>query len=308
MNTDQLKAEIKRLKQEKNVLILSHYYARPEVQDIADYIGDSLGLSRQAAHTDADIILFCGVHFMAETASIISPNKKILSPTGYAGCSLAEGMMADDIRVWKKDHPQGIVVSYVNTTAEVKSETDYCCTSSNALKVVQSLPKDKPILFGPDRNLGAYISRVTGRAMDIWQGACFVHDRIDEQSILQAVKDYPEADILIHPESLGAHSEEVLSSGRCFMYSTAGILDHARKSSKKQFVIATEPDTLHILRKECPHKTFIALQPESICHYMKQGGLWEVKEALEKEQYEVKVPESLRARAYIPIERMLNIG
>lgn len=300
--------EIESLKKEKNAIILAHYYARPEVQDIADYIGDSLGLSRQAGETDADVILFCGVHFMAETASIISPHKTILTPTKYAGCSLAEGISADGLKAWKEKNPNGLVVSYVNTTADVKAWTDYCCTSSNALKVVESLPEDHKILFGPDRNLGAYISRKTGRDMELWDAACFVHERITEDAILEALELYPDADVLIHPESEGAHSPAVLNSDRCFMYSTAGILGHARRSDKKTFVIATEPETLHVLKKENPGKNFIAIQPESRCAYMKQAGLWEVLEALQHNRYEVRVPDDIRERALLPIERMLAIG
>ena len=190
---------IKQLKKEKNAIILAHYYTRPEVQDIADYLGDSLGLSQMAGTTEADIIVFCGVHFMAETASIISPNKKVLIPAEGAGCSLAEGVTGYDLREWKKANPDGLIVSYVNTTAEVKAYTDYCCTSSNALKIVQSLPKDKKILFVPDKNLGAYIQKVTGREMEIWNGDCCVHDKIDTQMVLDKLEEYPDADVLIHP-------------------------------------------------------------------------------------------------------------
>lgn len=308
MQTKDILKEIELLKKERNAIILAHYYARPEVQDIADYIGDSLGLSRQAADTEADTILFCGVHFMAETASIISPQKTILTPTKYAGCSLAEGASAEGLCRWKEQNPDGLIVSYVNTTAEVKAWTDYCCTSSNALKVVESLPRDRKILFGPDRNLGAYISRKTGREMELWNASCFVHERITEESILEAMELYPDADILIHPESEGSHSPRVLSSDRCFMYSTAGILSHARESDKKMFVIATEPETLHVLRKENPGKTFIAIQPDNRCFHMKQTGLWEVLEALRHNRYEVKVPAEIREKALLSIERMLAVG
>ena len=203
---------IKQLKKEKNAIILAHYYTRPEVQDIADYLGDSLGLSQMAGTTEADIIVFCGVHFMAETASIISPNKKVLIPAEGAGCSLAEGVAGYDLREWKKANPDGLIVSYVNTTAEVKAYTDYCCTSSNALKIVQSLPKDKKILFVPDKNLGAYIQKVTGREMEIWNGDCCVHDKIDTQMVLDKLEEYPDADVLIHPESSCSHDDRILSS------------------------------------------------------------------------------------------------
>lgn len=308
MDRHELSEMIDKLKKKKNAVILAHYYAPAEVQDIADYLGDSLGLSRQAAKTDADVILFCGVHFMAETASIISPDKKILTPTLYAGCTLAEGANGEGLKKWKDANPNGIVVSYVNTTADVKAHTDYCCTSSNALKVVESLPKDCPILFGPDRNLGAYINAKTGRDMELWDACCFVHNRIDEESILAAANNYPQADILIHPESKGAYAAKVLEHPRCFMYSTAGILKHAKESDKKQFIIATEPETLHQLKKQNPDKEFIAIQKESRCHYMKQGGLWEIYESLLYERYEVKVPEDIRQKALLPIERMLQFG
>lgn len=305
MTNQQLISEIERLKRDKNVVILAHYYARPEIQDLADFVGDSLQLARQAATTTADIILFCGVHFMAETAAILSPEKKVLSPTPYAGCSLAEGVTASDLRKWKSDHPGGLVVSYVNTTAEVKSETDYCVTSSNALEVVESLPSDKPILFGPDKNLGTYIARKLGRDMDIWNACCFVHDRIDADTLLEMASQYPDADVLIHPESLGATSDKILNHPRCFMYSTSGILSHAHKSSKNSFVIATEPGVMHLLKRENPTKTFIPVQPDNLCYHMKEAGLFEVYEALQKEQYVVEVPEFIRKRAILPLERML---
>ncbi len=305
MTIQEITAEIKRLKEEKNVLILAHYYARPEVQDIADFIGDSLQLSRMAAETQADIILFCGVHFMAETAAILSPDKKVITPTRYAGCSLAEGADAAALHRWHEAHPDGIVVSYVNTTAAVKAETDYCVTSSNALEVVAGLP-DQPILFGPDRNLGAYIAKETGRKMELWDGCCFVHDRIDTASIEAALYAYPEADVLIHPESKGANDVSVMNHPRCFMYSTSGILAHAKRSSKKQFVIATEPGTLHLLRQQNPDKEFIAIQPENLCYHMKQAGLWEVLDALRHEEYVVTVSDEIRERAIVPLERMLR--
>lgn len=300
--------EIQRLKEEKNAIILAHYYSLPEVQDIADFLGDSLALSRQAAETEADTILFCGVHFMAETAAIISPQKKVLTPTRYAGCSLAEGASAAGLKEWKDKNPDGVIVSYVNTTAEVKAYTDYCCTSSNALKVIKSIPADKKILFGPDRNLGAYIIEATGRKMELWNAACFVHDRIDEESLLEALELHPYADLLIHPESAGAASKAILNSPRAFAYSTSGILEHAKKSDKKQFIIATEPEILHQLRKASPDKEFLAIQPNNRCHYMKQGGLWEVYEALKNKAYVVVVPEDIRKRAILSIERMLAIG
>jgi len=298
---------IRQIKQEKNAVILAHYYTRPEVQDVADYLGDSLGLSQEAGRTSADIIVFCGVHFMAETASIISPQKKVLIPVPDAGCSLAEGVNGKDLATWKQRNPDGLVVSYVNTTAEVKAHTDYCCTSSNALKVVRSLPEGKTVLFGPDRNLGQYIQRVTGRDMEVWNACCCVHQPVDADMVLQALERYPEADVLIHPEASCSHDERVLNHPRTFMYSTAGILKHAKESQKKQFVIATELGTLHQLRKDNPEKEFIPVHPGLICTEMKKITLENLLEALEKERYEVRVPQEVREQAIIPIQRMISL-
>lgn len=298
---------IRQIKQEKNAVILAHYYTRPEVQDVADYLGDSLGLSQEAGKTSADIIVFCGVHFMAETASIISPQKKVLIPVPDAGCSLAEGVNGKDLATWKQRNPDGLVVSYVNTTAEVKAHTDYCCTSSNALKVVRSLPEGKKVLFGPDRNLGQYIQRVTGRDMEVWNACCCVHQPVDADMVLQALERYPEADVLIHPEASCSHDERVLNHPRTFMYSTAGILKHAKESQKKQFVIATELGTLHQLRKDNPEKEFIPVHPGLICTEMKKITLENLLEALEKERYEVRVPQEVREQAIIPIQRMISL-
>ncbi len=298
---------IRQIKQEKNAVILAHYYTRPEVQDVADYLGDSLGLSQEAGKTSADIIVFCGVHFMAETASIISPQKKVLIPVPDAGCSLAEGVNGKDLATWKQRNPDGLVVSYVNTTAEVKAHTDYCCTSSNALKVVRNLPEGKKVLFGPDRNLGKYIQRVTGRDMEVWNACCCVHQPVDADMVLQALDRYPEADVLIHPEASCSHDERVLNHPRTFMYSTAGILKHAKESPKKQFVIATELGTLHQLRKDNPEKEFIPVHPGLICTEMKKITLENLLEALEKERYEVRVPQEVREQAIIPIQRMISL-
>ncbi len=248
---------IQSLKKEKNAVILAHYYTRPEVQDIADYLGDSLGLSQEAGKTDADIIVFCGVHFMAETAAIISPDKKVLSPAKSAGCSLAESITGYDLREWKKANPDGIIVSYVNTTAEVKAWTDICCTSANALKVVQSIPQSRKILFVPDKNLGAWIIKKTGRQMELWNGNCCVHERITADIIINKSKEFPEADILIHPESYCSHDDRILNMPQAYMYSTAGMIRHAAASPKKQFIIATEIETIHKLKKDNPEKDFI---------------------------------------------------
>lgn len=307
MTNTEIIDRIQQLKREKNAVILAHYYTRPEVQDMADYLGDSLGLSQEAGKTDADIIVFCGVHFMAETAAIISPDKKVLIPARFAGCSLAESITGYDLREWKKTNPEGIVVSYVNTTAEVKAWTDICCTSANALKVVESLPKDRKILFVPDKNLGAWIMKVTGRPLELWQGDCCVHERIPAQMILEKSKEYPEADILIHPEANCSHEDVILSLPQVYLYSTAGMIKHARTSSKKQFIIATEIETIHKLKKDNPDKEFIPVHPKTICGQMKKVTLENILEALEKEQYIVQVPEEIRQKALMPIERMLKI-
>ena len=307
MTNTEITERIKLLKKEKNAVILAHYYTRPEVQDIADYLGDSLGLSQEAGKTNADIIVFCGVHFMAETASIISPNKKVLIPAQHAGCSLAESITGYELREWKKANPSGVIVSYVNTTAEVKAWTDICCTSSNALKVVESLPEDQKILFVPDKNLGAWIQKKTGRKMELWSGDCCVHERITTDMVLEKSKEYPEADILIHPESSCSHDDRILSMPQAYMYSTAGMIKHALQSSKKQFIIATELETIHKLKKDNPDKEFIPIHPKTICGQMKKVTLEGVLEALEKEQYEVKVSEELRAKAWLPIKKMLEI-
>lgn len=307
MERSEIIDKIKRLKKEKNAVILAHYYTRPEVQDIADYLGDSLGLSQEAGKTTADIIVFCGVHFMAETASIISPEKKVLIPAKNAGCSLAESITGYDLREWKKANPDGVVVSYINTTAEVKAWTDICCTSANALKVVESIPADKKILFVPDKNLGAWISRATGRQMELWAGDCCVHEKITTDMILEKARQYPDADILIHPESNCSHDERVLTLPQAYMYSTSGMVRHVAQSPKKQFVIATEIETIHQMRKNCPDKEFIPVHPTTICGQMKKVTLEGVLESLENEQYEVRVAEDIRQKAWIPIQRMLEI-
>lgn len=307
MTNTEIIDRIQQLKREKNAVILAHYYTRPEVQDIADYLGDSLGLSQEAGKTDADIIVFCGVHFMAETAAIISPRKKVLIPARYAGCSLAESITGYELREWKKANPEGLVVSYVNTTAEVKAWTDICCTSANALKVVESIPAGRKILFVPDKNLGAWIMKVTGREMELWEGDCCVHERITSEMILEKSREYPEADILIHPESRCSHDEAILNLPQAYLYSTAGMIRHASASSKKQFIIATETETIHKLKKDNPQKEFIPIHPKTICGQMKKVTLENLLEALEQEQYEVKVPEEIRERAWLPIQRMLGI-
>lgn len=300
--------EINLLKKEKNAIILAHYYQKPEVQAIADYLGDSLGLSQQAGETEKDMIVFCGVHFMAETASIISPEKKVLIPVQGAGCTLAESITAAGINTWKKKHPDGIVVSYVNTTAEVKAVTDYCVTSANALKIINQLPKDRPILFGPDKNLGRYIQLVTGREMDIWQGDCYVHRYITADVVADFLKQYPNAELLIHPESAACTEPWVLDHERIIVGSTTSIMKRPGESNLNQYLIATEPDTLAELTKRYPTTEFIPVIPEHTCEYMKLITLEDVRDALLYERYEVKVPKEVRDKAIISIERMLELS
>lgn len=304
--------EINRLKKEKNAVILAHNYQIPEIQDIADFVGDSLGLSQQAAKTDADVIVFCGVHFMAETASIISPDKKVLIPDPEAGCSLASTIDAEQLKAWKKEHPGAVVVSYVNTTAEVKAESDYCVTSSNAVKVVESIPKEKKILFLPDRFLGMYVSAVTGRKMEIWNGACHVHEKIGDINFDDARAKHPNAEFLIHPEC-GCSTSCMLKSQLYFdcknihIFSTEGMINYVKESDADEFVIATEVGILHRLKKIKPQSNYFPVSDESVCEYMKMITLEKLYESLLHEKYEVKVPEEIAQKARIPIDRMLSI-
>lgn len=304
--------EINRLKKEKNAVILAHNYQLPEIQDIADFVGDSLGLSQEAAKTEADLIVFCGVHFMAETASIISPNKKVIIPDLDAGCSLAESITGDQLREWKKENPDAVVVSYVNTTADVKAETDYCVTSSNAVNIVNSIPEDKEILFLPDRFLGAYVKSVTGRDIKIWDGACHVHEKIDNDSMMKRMEDHPDAEFLVHPEC-GCSSNCMVKSlsmpkGKINIVSTEGMINHIADSDKEKFVVATETGILHRMKKMAPTKEFIPASDESVCEYMKMITIDKLLDALKYEQFEVKVDAKLAERAKLPIERMLAVN
>jgi quinolinate synthase len=304
--------EIVKLKNEKHAVILAHNYQIPEIQDIADFVGDSLGLSQQAAITDAELIVFCGVHFMAETASIISPNKKVIIPDLEAGCSLAASITADQLREWKKEFPEAVVVSYINTTAEIKAESDYCVTSSNAVKVVESIPRDKKILFLPDRFLGQYVSAVSGRKMEIWNGACHVHEKIGDVNFNEVQTLHPNAEFLIHPEC-GCSSSCLLKSRQypgaqnIHIQSTEGMINFVKSSDKNEFVIATEVGILHRLKKINPAATILPLSENSICEYMKMITVEKLYEALVHEKFEVKVPEAIAQKARLPIERMLSI-
>jgi quinolinate synthase len=311
----ELQAEIKRIARTRNAVILAHNYERPEVQDVADFVGDSLGLSREAAKTDADVIVFCGVHFMAETAVILSPNKTVLLPDLAAGCSLASTIDADDLRRWKAEHPGAIVVSYVNTTAEVKAESDYCCTSGNAVEVVNSIPADQEILFLPDMFLGAHVRRLTGRQnMHVWMGECHVHAGIDPENIRLQRSLHPQAEFLIHPECGCSTSVlEAMSAGDVDpegvqILSTEGMIKRPAISGADEFIVATEVGILHRLRRENPSKRFFAANDRASCAYMKVTTLPKVRDALIHNQYRITVPPAVADRARLAIERMVAIG
>jgi len=309
-----LVAEILRLKSERNAVILAHNYQVPEVQDIADLVGDSLGLSQAAARTPADVIVFCGVHFMAETASIISPQKTVLLPDLGAGCSLAATIDADKLRAWKKEHPKAVVVSYVNTTAEVKAESDYACTSGNAVKVVSSIPRDREILFLPDMFLGAYVMEKTGRKMEVWPGECHVHAGITPDVINRKLAENRDAEFLVHPEC-GCVTQFLYFSEKgdfdlplTQVYSTEGMVRHARQSQADKFLVATETGILHRMRKENPGKTFLPVKEDAVCQYMKTITLEKVYRSLRDMVYEVRVPGPIADKARLSIERMLELA
>ncbi len=310
----ELAAEILRLKRERNAVILSHNYQVPEVQDIADFVGDSLGLSQAAARTQADVIVFCGVHFMAETASIISPEKKVLIPDLNAGCSLAATIDGDRLREWKKQHPGAVVVSYINTTAEVKAESDYVCTSSNAVRVVNSIPRDREILFLPDLFLGAYVKEKTGREMEIWPGECHVHAGITPDIVNQKLAENSDAEFLIHPEC-GCVTQFLYFAEKgdfnprlSSVYSTEGMVRHARESTASKFLVATETGILHRMRKENPGKMFLPVKEDAVCEYMKMITLEKVAYSLRNMVYEVRVPGDVAERAKLAIQRMLELA
>ncbi len=307
--------EIRVLARQRRAVILAHNYERPEVQDLADYVGDSLGLSREAARTDADVIVFCGVHFMAETAAILSPAKTVLLPDLAAGCSLAATIDAAQLRAWKAEHPDAVVVSYVNTTAEVKAESDYCCTSGNAIEVVHAIPADREILFLPDMFLGAHVRRITGRAnIHVWMGECHVHAGIDPENIRLQRTLHPDAEFLIHPECGCATSVvEAVSAGDVdprgvHILSTEGMMKRPSASDAEAFIVATEVGILHRLRKAYPGKQFYAANERASCAYMKVTTLAKVRDALEHLQHRITVPDDIAGRARLAIERMVAIG
>ncbi|MGH9992972.1 MAG: quinolinate synthase NadA [Nitrososphaera sp.] len=308
------KAEVLALKKVRNAVILAHNYQVPEVQDVADFIGDSLALSKNARATDADVIVFCGVHFMAETASIICPDKKVLIPDLEAGCSLASTINADELRAWKAEHPDALVVSYVNTTAEVKALSDYCCTSSNAVKVVNSIPWDREVLFLPDLFLGSYVAEVTKRKnMYIWPGECHVHAGIKAEDINKMLATFKNADFLVHPECSCTSSTmyhiakgDLAKTGH--ILSTEGMMKHARASDARQFVVATETGILYRMQKENPEKEFIPIKRDAVCKYMKKIDLEKVHNSLANNVYEVRVPRRIADKAKLAIDRMLSIS
>ncbi len=308
MNKETLVKEILRLKEEKNAIILAHYYTLPEIQEICDFLGDSLELSKKAASCDASIIVFCGVQFMAETAAILAPEKKVLIPIDNAGCSLADGATGVQVRGWKKLNPSGVVVSYVNTTADVKAETDICCTSSNARRVIESLPEDTKIVFVPDVHLGSYLKALMPkRDITVWNSDCCVHHPITSALVLHKLKKYPEADVLIHPESACSDDPEIINHPSCYFYSTSGIIKHAQESPKKQFLVATELGIFHQLEKLCPGKEFIPVDVDAVCYSMKLNTLETLYECLRDEKFQVEVPKELREKSLLPIQRMMEI-
>ena len=306
---EDLKFKISNLKREKNAVIFAHYYTRPEIQEIADFIGDSLALAQQATRVDADILVMCGVHFMGETMKILCPEKKVLVPDMNAGCSLADSCKAEDLAAFKALHPDHMVVSYVNTTADVKALTDVVVTSSNAKKIVDQLPKDAKIIFGPDHNLGSYINSVTGREMLLWNGACHVHSRFSLEALLQLKKDNPGVEVLAHPEC----KAPILAQSDV-IGSTKALLEHTIKSSAKRFIIATESGILFEMQRACPDKEFIPVPPEvtegvgcscNECEYMRMNTLEKVYTCLRDEAPEMKVEAETAAKAVRSIQRML---
>ncbi len=317
-NLPALKNEVRALAEERNAVILAHNYQVPEVQDVADFVGDSLGLSRQAAAAGGDVIAFCGVHFMAETAAILSPEKTVLLPDLDAGCSLADSITADELREWKSQHPGAVVVMYVNTTAEVKAETDYCCTSSNAVQVVEHIwrehGEDTEILFGPDMFLGAYVEKVTGRRMNVWTGECHVHAGIRPRDIAEVREANPGADFLIHPEcGCSTSVMEYVAAGdvdaeNTHMLSTGGMLKHAHESDADTFIVATETGMLHPLERDNPGKTFVPANEAAVCQFMKMITLPKLRDCLRDLDPVVTVDPKIAERALVPIERMVAIN
>ncbi len=306
--------EIERLKKERNAVIMAHYYQEPDIQDIADVLGDSLLLAREAQKTDADVIVLCGVHFMAETAKILNPNKTVVLPDMEAGCSLADSCPPDKFQAFKDEHPDHTVVSYVNTTASIKALSDWICTSGNAAEVVNAIPADEKIIFGPDVNLGRWVQNITGREMKIWQGSCLVHETFNEQRVLSLMAENPQAELIAHPEC-----EQVVLDHAHYIGSTKRLLTYVQESDKSTFIVATEAGILHTMKKACPEKTFIMAAPAeedsddpscgcSTCPYMKLNTLEKVYLCLRDLTPAIEMDEGLRTQALAPIERMLTVG
>ncbi len=302
------------MRSKKNALILSHNYQIPEIQDLANFVGDSLELSIQARNADNNLIVFCGVHFMAETVSILAPKKTILIPDLEAGCSLAETINVEQLREWKRKHPEAVVVSYINTSARIKAESDYCCTSSNAIKIIESIPTNKEILFLPDLFLGAYIEKMTGRKMHIWPGECHVHAQLTAEKVNNIRSEYPNADFLIHPEC-GCVSNVMydmangdILDNKTKILSTGGMVEYTKKSASKEFIVATETGIIYQLQKNNPEKKFRPLKDNAICEYMKKITVEKLYKSLNEEVYQVKVPEEIAKKAINPINKMLEIN
>jgi quinolinate synthase len=312
MNTGEsamLVENIRKLKKEKNAVILAHYYQIPEIQDIADFVGDSLDLSRKSADTRADIIVFAGVNFMAETAKILSPQKKVLIPDRNAGCSLAESCPAELFKKFKDKYPGHLVVSYVNTTADIKAMTDITCTSTNAVKIIESIPKNQPIIFAPDRNLGNYLNSITGRDMVIWNGACHVHEEFSLEKILALKNINPGAKLIAHPEC-----QKPVQIAADFIGSTSALLKFTETDESRVYIVATESGILHQMRKRSPEKNFIPAPPIdstcgcSDCRYMKLHDLQKIYNCLRDEKFEIEVDPEIRKKALVPIQRMLELS
>jgi quinolinate synthase len=313
--TNGLAVEIRALKAARGAAILAHNYQRPEIQDVADVVADSLKMARRAAEIDAPLLVICGVHFMAETAAIANPDKKVLIPDRDAGCSLADTIRPEDVAAWRATHPDGIVVAYVNCSAAVKAEADYCCTSGNAVAVVQALPPDVPVLFVPDFFLGNHVRRVTGRAMDVWMGECHVHAALGPADVDAKRREYPDAEFLVHPECgcvtstmYYAAADGDVAAGRTRIVSTEQMMQRARTSPARRFVVATETGVLHRLRRENPEKEFHALLESAECRFMKLITLEKLRDSLRDLKHEVTVPPDVARRARRAIDRMLAIG
>jgi quinolinate synthase len=313
--TSALQAEIRNRARERNAVILAHNYQRPEVQDIADFVGDSLGLSRQAARTDAETIVFCGVHFMAETAKILSPGKKVLLPDLRAGCSLAATITGEQVRQWKAQFPDHVVVGYVNTTAEVKAELDYACTSGNVLDVIDAIPEEKGILFLPDFFLGAHVRRMRpNRKVEVWLGECHVHKGINPEVLASQRAAHPEAEVLVHPEC-GCAGQLIYEMGRgavaphgLHIASTEGMIRLVKERPADSFIVATETGIMHRMQQVAPDKRFYPADPEAVCAFMKAITLSNVREALALDRYEITVPDEIARRARLALDRMVSLG